>query len=482
MFSFKLRSAVHFILAIFAAALCWADVCWALRPGLFPILDELSNPALLLCGAYHEYVHFFPVEFFGDRPLGWAFVKLLADLFGFDYTKQVACLLAIHFANCGMACLLFRRLGASVPIAIAGLGVFGSLWTTAQSATYPGEADDVICLFFLLASVLALLQDRRGAAILSAVFFLAALRSKEFAIVTPLPLTVLVAMRLPRMSFRNILVSTARRLWMHYVILLVFGLWYVWLFLHYRAPGSAYVMDPRVTTVLKSLAWYTALVFGADNSSWLFPPLLLAVGLGAVLGWAIFRRRAGIAFGICAYVLTLLPVCLITNRAPFYVYAPQVFLILVLCLLAEEALALPGSRERQRWVAALCVALACFSWCVWFRRSPYFRTRMDWNLMVRRTSWRTAQDVNAQFPPLGPGTHVYVNHGRDTVPWLFTAPCPYLMLLNRQRGIYCVADQPTDQLRASYAADRGPKYLVDYRDDGSITLTDRAGPAARPNK
>jgi len=48
--------------------------------------------------------------------------------------------------------------------------------------------------------------------------------------------------------------------------------------------------------------------------------------------------------------------------------------------------------------------------------------------------------------------------------------------VNRQQGIDCVIDQPTDQLRASYASDPGPKYFADYHDDGSITVTDGAPP------
>ncbi|MGA2184552.1 MAG: hypothetical protein ABSH47_16130 [Bryobacteraceae bacterium] len=485
--SARTRRTVQLLLALVAIALCWVDVSWALGPGLFPIFDELSTRTVFLTQSYGQLIHFFPDTFYADRPLGWAFIRLLADLFGFNYTRQVACLLAIHFANCGLAFLLFRRLGAGIPISIAAVALFGSLSTTAQTATYLGESFDVICLFFLLASALAILSAWRGAAFLSAVLFLAALRSKEFAIITPFLLTVLVALRLPRMPLRHALVSLVRRLWMHYLILLVFGLRYLSLLSHYRAklaPDSAYFMDLHVTTVLKSLSYYTALVFGADESRWQLPPVPLALGLGAILCWAVLRRRAGVAFGVCAYVLTVLPVCLMPNtRAPYWVYAPQLFLILVLCLLAEEGVASLGKREHLRWVAGVCIALACLSWCVAFQRSPYFRNRVNWNLGIRRACLRTTRDVNAQLPRMGPGTHVYVNHGRDTMPWLFVAgPCSYFRIVNQQFSITCVVDQPTDQLRALFASDRGAKYFVEYHDDGSITVTGSARPAAAPNR
>jgi len=68
---------------------------------------------------------------------------------------------------------------------------------------------------------------------------------------------------------------------------------------------------------------------------------------------------------------------------------------------------------------------------------------------------------------MGPGTHVYVSHVPDATPWLFVAgPCSYLRIVNREESITCVLDAP----RATYEKDAGPKYLVDYREDGSVTL------------
>lgn len=467
------RPAVETGLAVLAATLCWVDVRWALQAGLFPILDEVGTRALVLSASYGRILNFFPNTFYADRPLGWAFIKLMGDWFGFDYARQAACLMAIHFANCGMAFRLFRRLGVSVPVSIAGVGLFGGLWTTAQTATYLGEAFDVICLFFLLGSTLAMLSERRGASIVSAVLFLAALRSKEFAIVTPLLLTVLVALRLPRTGFRQTLGGIMRRLWLHYLILVIFGLRYAFLYRTYHAlvtPGSPYRMDFHVATVLTSLSYYTGLIFGADGSQWQIPPALLGVVLAMILGWAFVRRRAGVAFGLAGYVLTALPVLLMPNtRAAYWVYTPQVFLILALCLIAEEVFVRPWKSAQQRWAAAVVVALVCLGWCVTFRRSSYFRDRIHWTLTVRRISARTAQEAAAQFPRMGAGTHVYINHSRDVTPWLFVAgPCSYFQIVSREKSITCVMNQPTDRLRALYASDPGPKYFVDYREDGSI--------------
>jgi len=432
------------------------------------MLDELSNLTWFLWGPYSNVVHFFPTSFYSDRPIGFAFIRLLADLFGLDYTKQVACQLAIHFANCLLAFVLFRRLGAGVPLALASLGVYGSLSATALTATYLGEAFDVICLFFLLGSALAVLSEKRGATLLSALLFLAALRTKEFAIFTPLLLTVLVALQPPRVPLRETLWRLGRRLWMHYLILMVFGLRYLFLLPRYFAISGSqdpYHMDFHAATVLNSLAYYTALIFGIRSLPAWLPMALFA----AVFAWAVVRRRAGIAFGIAAWVLTLLPVCFMPNiRVPYWLYAPQLFLMLAVCLLLEELLARCCKRERLRWAVAVCVALACLGAATRFRRSAVL-----WHISVRRTCMRTVTDAAVQLPKMGPGTHIYVNHGRET-PWLFLAgPCDYFKLINQQQGILCALGKPADQLRAAFASDPGPKYSVDYRKDGSITVTAR---------
>jgi hypothetical protein len=466
--SYKTRLAVELALAVFAVGLCWVAVGWALRPGLFLMLDEVSIDKWFLWGSYSSVVHFFPTSFYSDRPIGFAFLRLLTDTFGFDYTKQVACQLAIHFANCLLAFLLFRRLGAGVPLSLAAIGLYGSLSATALTATYLGEAFDVICLFFLLGSALAILSEKRGASLLSALLFLAALRTKEFAIVTPVILTMLVAMRAPRLPMRRMLALLGRRLWMHYLILMVFCVRYLFLLPRYlavSAPGDPYHLDLRIGTALNSLAFYTAMIFGARPYS----PLLIAGLLAAILAWAVVRRRAGIAFSIVAYVLTLLPVCVMPNiRVPYWLYAPQLFLILAVTLLLEEVLARAFRREGLRWAVAVMIAVVCMSAATRFRRSPVL-----WHMSVRRACMRTAMDARAQLPMLGAGTHIYVNHGLET-PWLFLdGPCDYFKLINKQRSITCVLEKPADELRSLYAADRGPKYFVEYRQDGAIAVTAR---------
>jgi len=427
------------------------------------ILDELSNLTRFLGGSYATTVHLFPTALYNDRPVGFAFARLLYDLFGLDYTKQVACQLVIHFANCVLGFALFRRLGVSVALSLAAIGLYGSFSTTVLTATYIGAVFDVLCLFFLLGSTLSILSDRRGSATLSALLFLAALRSKEFAIVTPALLTVLVALRLPRLSL------VCQRLWIHYLILIVFGIAYLRLlpgYLASSASSSPYHMDFRIGTILQSLGYYTSQILGlrSDLPAWPLAGLFVAIFV-----WAVVRRRGGIAFGIAGFVLTLLPVLVLPNsRQPYWLYAPQLFFLLAVCLVLEALLIRFLQRDRLPWAVAICIALLCLTAATRFRRSPVL-----WHLSVRKACMRTVTDARSQLADLGPGTHIYVNSGRQT-PWLFVpGPCDYFKLVNRQRSIFCVIDKPAEQLQALYKGDTGPKYLVDYREDGSIATTPR---------
>src|SRR5438270_314363 len=81
----------------------------------------------------------------------------------------------------------------------------------------------VLCLFFLLASVLTLLHERLWSRLASALLFLLAIRTKEFAIMAPAIFTVLIAYRVPAKTFRQRAAGVLRALWPHYLITIMFA-------------------------------------------------------------------------------------------------------------------------------------------------------------------------------------------------------------------------------------------------------------------
>ena len=463
-------------LAVCAALLCWEGVSWALRPGLFLWADEIGNLSWLVDTPYRAILHVLPQHVYNDRPAGQALERILYELFGFDYRRQLACFLCFHFANCLLAFLLFRRLGVGLPISLAGAGLFGSLCTTAMTATYIGASFDVLCTFFLLGSILTGLGKSWGCWYASAFLFLLALRSKEFAIVIPAILTVLLLVRAGKASWRRMGATVGKRLWLHYSILAIFGVRYLSFVPHMRdsvPPQNPYYLDAGPGTVLKSLAHYTALIFTLeDRGSVTF---LFLLGLTFVFAYAVILRRAWmILFGLVAYVLTLLPVAMLPNiRQPLYVYGPQIFLILAICLSLQSVAAALPIPETWRWAVSACVAVALLAGAYAIRTSAYFGFRIAFCLNIRGTSARTAQDSAAQLSGIGTGAHLYIASENST-PWLMIpGPCDYLKLLRHDRTISCAIMQPEKDLLELYGRDPGGlggKYFLDYREDGSFKI------------
>jgi len=194
--------------------------------------------------------------------------------------------------------------------------------------------------------------------------------------------------------------------------------------------------------------------------------------IGAILVYSLIRRDKAVLYALAGFVLFLLPVSLLPNqRAPFYTYAPQMFLILLGCLLLERLFAV-SKREMVRWVAAVAVALAMMSWTASFRRSAYFLNRVSFTNTVRSTTAVSAADALRLLPKVASGSHIYVNHG-DQMPWLFVpGPCAFFQVLQKDSTIECVMNQPKDALRTLYVKDPGPKQFLDYKEDGSLTIAD----------
>lgn len=465
------------LLGLWALVLCWTGVSWAFHAWPMLSQDEVCNLGWPLQVSYRQILHLLPVGIYNDRPLGFALERFLFERFGFNYFPQLVCFLVFHFSNCAMAFLLFRRLGLRIPIAIAALGVFGALSTTAQTATYLGASFDVLCTFFLLASTLTILSERKSFWILSAGLYLLALRSKEFGIVIPVFLTILLIVRAAKdLPLRRKALDAGRRLWLHYAILAVFAARYLWLARDMRATfpaGTPYYLDFSPITALKSLAYYAALIFGAEDH---FSAVVSGVLL-IILAYAVVRRRAMILAGFGIYALALLPVSFLANiRAPFYAYGPQIFLLLAIALFLQDLVDLAARTDSIRWWAGLCIALAALTAVSAFRESQYYRDRVHWSWMVRGVCGRSAASIQKQLAKIGPNAHLYVSSGPET-PWLFEyGDCIYLRTLHRSQFIQCIIKKPATELRSLYNLDSSEKYFAEYAPDGTLTVETPVAP------
>lgn len=443
---------------------------------VFLCADEIGNLPWLLDTPYRAILHILPQYVYNDRPIGEALERFLYERFGFDYRRrQLACFLCLHFANCLLVFLTFRRLGVSAALSLAGTGFFGSLSTTAFTATYLGASFDVLCTFFLLGSILTSLEERRLAWYASALLFFLALRSKEFAIVTPLLLTFLLLCCQRHSTWQRAASEVRRRLWIHYLILAIVGIRYLSFVPGMRAAIGTkhpYYLDPGFVTIFKSIAYYSSLIFTLENRGHVTVLALLC--LAFIVVYAILRRRYLILFAYAAYGLTLLPVAMLPNmRQPLYAYGPQIFLILAICLFLEDIVAAATVNTSSRWTREVCFAAVLLACGFAIRTSDYFRDRIGFDRDVRETCARTAREASVQLYDINEGARLYISSGRST-PWLMTAgPCDYLKLWRHDRKISCVIMKPEQELLELYARDgggSGGKYFVDYYPDGSLRV------------
>jgi len=461
---------IEAVAAVFCLALCWRAVSWAMQPGLFMMLDEISNLHHFLNGVSWSGITLLPQFAYNDRPVGFILERWLFDAFGFDYGPQVVGMLLVHLANLVLAFSIFKRLGVSVLLSVTGLCVFGTLSTTAETVTYIGAIFDVLCLFFILASIVAFMSQKRGAALLSAILFFLALRTKEFAIVLPLVLLGMLycASPIPRPT------QVLKRLWIQLAIWAIFLYKYAVLIhrmIPATAPGNPYRIHANFKTVITSLTYYIALIFHADAPRQKSIILIFTV---AIAVYALWRRNRWTLWALAAFVLTILPVSIIPGvRYPFYVYAPQLFLLLAFALTIDDALKLSINDARNRWVAATAIAALILTSVVSFQRSPYFTNRVNWAVGVRKISAVTANDASKLFSGIAPDSMLFISSGKDA-PWLLLpGPCDFLNVPRRSLSFTCVLGGP-DDIHKQYDAHRGPKHFLTYDSDGSLHMPEVA--------
>ena len=439
------------------------------------MLDELINVPWDPHLSYGNWLYLMPEVLYNDRPLGRVTEIFLYKTFAFDYSRSVAAFLLLHFANCVLAYRLFRELKVSAPIGAGCIALFGSLTTTAQTATYLGASFDIVCTLFLLSSMLASLGRRWFHPWLSACFYLLALRSKEFSIVLPLVLTVLLfwqesSAQKAKSSGFVILRAVLRRLWMHYAIFAVWGTWYLHLALKDPIPaGNPYHLQFQLPTIVRSLVYYIALAFQRDESRriWLPATLFLLIVL-----YGFVRRDLRMLFALCAFLLLILPAAALPNmRSPFYAYCPQIFVILAIALLLDSlTLSIPAAHLHKWGALTLATILLLCGFAV--QSGSYFRARVAWIRNARSACARTARSVEAYLQHIGPSSHLYFSSGSD-IPFLMVpGPCHYLHLIRHDDSIPCWIQKPEAELRALYDADRSEKYFLDYSADGSFTVRD----------
>src|SRR5215471_19025850 len=100
------NAGVDAVIALFAAVIAWRCISWALAPDLFLCGDEIRNLARVWGRSYASILNIFPEWIYNDRPVGYAFLRLLFETWGWHYRPQLICQVIVHFGNCVLAGML----------------------------------------------------------------------------------------------------------------------------------------------------------------------------------------------------------------------------------------------------------------------------------------------------------------------------------------------------------------------------------------
>jgi hypothetical protein len=460
------RFAVTLLFILSAATLCFYGVIWTYHQPTFLYMDEIGNLVHIDNWSWIDILHL-PSALYNDRPAGFLFERLLYRWFGFSYVLQITVYLVLHFLNCILIGILFRHFGLPILLSAPAVGLFGVLTTTIQTATYIGAVFDILSTLLLLSSMIMIFGRRRWQHYMSAVLFLLALRTKEFIIVAPLLMALLLVWLARERSMPEQINLVTSKLWLHFVILAAFGTAFLRLYLRQPIPaGNPYHLDFHPLAVLQSVLYYVSLACSRPEVR-LWPSLAI-VSILAVHG--LLRWSAGTLVALGAFLLTIAPVAVLpARRFPYYDCCPQIFLLLGLCLFIEDLIKLTFKNVASRlFVTCLAgMALLCYAFSV--RTSSYFRNIVHFNQSVRKESAISAAELDVKLAEIGRGSHFYFNGDR---PWLMIpGPCGYLRIRYRDESVSCEIQKCYPDLVRDYEDDPAEKYLLNYR-DGHIDLVD----------
>lgn len=172
----------------------FASVYWIILPGNRFIMDDYS---LLLGAKQTSYQHIFsllPNLRYNDRPVRTLFLKLIIDTFGLDNVVMHIIMVLIHMFNVALVYLCVRKAFQSEKsfyYAIVAAGIFGIYPKSLMAVSWASAVVDLLCATFVLLSVYCFLYFYEKKkyyvfyGVLSVVFYMLALRSKEMALFLP---------------------------------------------------------------------------------------------------------------------------------------------------------------------------------------------------------------------------------------------------------------------------------------------------------
>jgi hypothetical protein len=246
------------------------------------------------------------------RPAGILYYKILGSTAHFHFAAYVAVLQALHIATSLMLWLFLRRLGIRTAAAAVGFLFFALHMSTLPAYWKPMYVFDVLCGFFVIASLLFYQREHFFVSLLCAWL---AFKSKEMELMLPLVLL------LYEWRIRKRATLAWRPLVPFFVMSVCFGLQGLML---PKGPETWYTPHLTLGGVWSGLAYYGGKLLYVHLAG-----VPISVGL-------LFLRQRLVTFGVISFWTLLVPMLFFAgHQAGVYLYVPLLAFALVVAAVAD---------------------------------------------------------------------------------------------------------------------------------------------------
>jgi hypothetical protein len=314
--------------------------------------------------SYHAGLRTFPYSYLpwvtAHRPIGRDAITVLLRLFGENAIPMIWTSLGIHILTAVIVWRILLRLTGNWPASISGAAFFLLNISAYFPIYWTAMIFDLLSTFFLALLLLLLALSfhakpkyRSWLVMLTVPVFLAAVKTKESAMVAIVPLGLMAVLGYWERRKRENVTTTSARIsqrlrgvsiwevvWLLSIVSLVIVL-ALTVQSNYRGindPAHPYYSEYSLGTIAKAFRYYLAVMFFRTNSVDFVRPPLALIALFVLFSLALILRNRWMILGWIWFVVLLLPLASLPNHfeAAYYPYPASIGAALYLGELFKE--------------------------------------------------------------------------------------------------------------------------------------------------
>lgn len=351
----------------------------------------------------------------GDRQFSWLLFSVMYKFFGLNAGLYSLINVILHYFNGLLVYLIGLRFFRGRIYAAFASALF--LLACNNIGILPMQVYfiDIVCTFFILISLFLFLTEGKVARFFSVVFFIFALRSKEFGIVLPCALFSLEFFYSNK-RWQGAIKDSLKKTRAYFFILLIYILGggengiIANIVENLTDPSRLFFLgrsgrdfDWNASTLFSHMDYYVSLLF-YKNFTGLFFVFLFAVCLSLAL-----KMNKTVSFGLL-FFLFIAPVVTQSSVADYWVYPAQTFMYLFLASLLSDSVSFtvkryPVSRYYSAAIISLVVALLLILPYIKNGQNPYH----EYFLHTRNADKSLSEFLNTEFKQISQPKKIYID-------------------------------------------------------------------------